>query len=327
MSENFTQPLEGFSDDDERSDFEKRISIMEPVYTEDGIPLVFKRILTFGYGEQVKPDSTVLYHYTAYAEDQDEPFDSSELRNKPYLTRLANSIVIPGLFHAIISMKVGERSEFILEPCVAFGELGVPPRIPPKSRIRAIVSVRKIYIEGTIEKYLTLTLQEQANMPFHEFINIMESEKEAGNCYFKLEKFPQALVKYEAAIKCLQNRVADKPVHSDEEGEQMIELLVKLCTNAANASLKCERHKSSIVFCKIALKLKPNNFKALYHMADANFQMGKMKEAKEILQKINIIHPGNQDVLKLLSRIAKEEKDEYLESKILSKKMARAFNF
>lgn len=71
-------------------------------------------------------------HYAAYVEFAEYPFDVTRLRHKkPYQVRIGNCEVIPGLEMAIKSMKKDEKSKFLIHPDLAFGEKGIPPRIPP----------------------------------------------------------------------------------------------------------------------------------------------------------------------------------------------------
>ena len=74
----------------------------------------------------------VYVHYTMYNDHQEVPFDISRMRQKkPYAFRLGHDSMIEGMVIAIQTMKKGEKSKFLIDPQYAYGELGVPPRIPP----------------------------------------------------------------------------------------------------------------------------------------------------------------------------------------------------
>ena len=314
-------PLPGVSGDYDHTDFEKRMTIMETILRDEpnNIDLIHKRVLTIGYGEQVQEDSTISFHLTGYVENSDEPFDSSELRNKPFLVRLSNSIVLPGIFFALTSMKVGEKAEFIIHPSLGFGKQGVPPRVPGDSRLLYVITIRMIHKEGTLANYLTKTEQELRDIPLETILKLVESEKDSGNCYFQRERFSDALTRYRRAVKFLQEAAS-----RIDSFDQVKGTLVKLCTNSANAALRIERYKACIKFCKRALELDPENTKAMYHWAKAQFFMGKLSEARDLLVKIDQLQPGNQEVYTLLYQIAKKESSDFQESKKLAELMGRA---
>ena len=95
---------------------------------EDG--LVKKRLLKPGLecDGNVPDRSAVVIHYSCMIEDQDEPYDSTYLRSRPERHRLGNGVLLPGIEIAILSMKKCEKSEFIIQPQLAYGPLGCPPR-------------------------------------------------------------------------------------------------------------------------------------------------------------------------------------------------------
>lgn len=51
--------------------------------------------------------------------------------------------LIPGLDKAVKSMLVGELSIFLLSHEVAYGEFGIPPRIPPKAQCAFYIKLIK----------------------------------------------------------------------------------------------------------------------------------------------------------------------------------------
>lgn len=93
--------------------------------------MVLKRILTPGSGIVVPLASRVRVHYNAYFEMNDEPFDSTYLRNKSFEFKLGDGSVVKGLDVAVSTMKRYERSQFIFDPEYYIGKGGCPPRVPP----------------------------------------------------------------------------------------------------------------------------------------------------------------------------------------------------
>ncbi|XP_037297960.1 inactive peptidyl-prolyl cis-trans isomerase shutdown-like isoform X2 [Manduca sexta] len=93
---------------------------------------VKKKVLEEGGGLPFYEGQTVTVMFAGYWENELEPFDSTAV-NKPMHVDLNDNGLLPGLQIAIKSMLVGETSVFLLSYKVMYGEMGIPPRIKPKS--------------------------------------------------------------------------------------------------------------------------------------------------------------------------------------------------
>ncbi len=91
---------------------------------------VLKRVLIPGSGLVIPKGSRVRIHYNAYFEMNDEPFDSTHLRNKSFEFRLGGNECVHGLDIAVSTMKKHEKSQFIFEPDYYCGKFGCEPRVP-----------------------------------------------------------------------------------------------------------------------------------------------------------------------------------------------------
>ena len=60
----------------------------------------------------------------------DEPFDSTHLRNKTFEFKLGANQVVIGLDIGVSTMRKHEKSQFIFEPYYYCGENGCEPRVP-----------------------------------------------------------------------------------------------------------------------------------------------------------------------------------------------------
>merc|ERR1712154_308168 len=105
---------------------------------QEGINGLRKRILrrglsTFG---APPPKATVTVHYTMFFENQDEPFDSSELRGRAERYKLDDGRFIPGFEAAVKSMEKDEEAEFLIAPEFSLSAgirgHGVPSSYPGK---------------------------------------------------------------------------------------------------------------------------------------------------------------------------------------------------
>ena len=304
-------------------DFAKRKAISEVLErAEDGTPIIHKRLIWPGSGSQVTPESTVSFHLSAFTvDDLHIPFDCSVMRGKPFLARLDTSPLLTGVYCALLSMRVGEKAEFIVAADLAYGKQGAPPRIPPNDEVLFIITVKKVHLEGSIGRYLMLTLDEQAALPPEEVIRVVNSEKQSGNNYYKSGKYPEALSRYKRAIQFL----CDCTYPQDEQGAVIDDILGKLLTNAANTCLQLDDHADCIKLCKKALQLNGNNVKALYFCGTSYLRLAKLKESKEMLTRAHKIN-ASRDVIQMLAELAQQEKIDEEESKQLAKLMARAFD-
>ena len=66
---------------------------MEDLTPDGGVK---KRIKRAGGGEPVMEGAEVHIHYNGYLEHNDEPFDSTRLRNKKQVVQLGRGQLIPG---------------------------------------------------------------------------------------------------------------------------------------------------------------------------------------------------------------------------------------
>lgn len=62
-----------------------------PITNDEG---VYKKIVKKGTGEIVSPGAICRVHYNGYLEYQDEPFDSTRLRNRQQQMKLGESKLI-----------------------------------------------------------------------------------------------------------------------------------------------------------------------------------------------------------------------------------------
>ncbi len=109
--------------DSNKTPFEMLRSRMEDISSnKDGG--VYKRVLTPGSGLVVPHASRVRIHYNAYFEMNDEPFDSTYLRNKTFEFKLGANEVVYGMEIAVATMKKHEKSQFIFEPEYYIGKFG-----------------------------------------------------------------------------------------------------------------------------------------------------------------------------------------------------------
>lgn len=86
-----------------------------------------------GTGEEAKPGSRLLVHYTGRLENGAE-FDSSRNRNTPLGFELGAGQMIKGFDEGLMGAKLGERRVLVIPPELGYGDKAQGP-IPPNSTL------------------------------------------------------------------------------------------------------------------------------------------------------------------------------------------------
>ena len=84
--------------------------------------------LAAGTGPQPGPTAKVRVHYTGSFIDG-EVFDSSVQKGQP--AEMSLQEVFPGWAEGVQMMKVGGKAKLVIPPDQAFGDRGIPQRVPP----------------------------------------------------------------------------------------------------------------------------------------------------------------------------------------------------
>ena len=87
-----------------------------------------------GQGDVCPPGSFITAHYHGTFEDGNV-FDSSVQKGRPFKTQIGVGKVIRGWDEAFTQMRRGQKAQLILPYEYAYGEKGMPPRIPPKATL------------------------------------------------------------------------------------------------------------------------------------------------------------------------------------------------
>jgi FK506-binding protein 6 len=182
------------------SPFQRLAASMEDISGDGG---VLKKLLHVGIGDGVPERALVRVHYNGYLEYADEPYDSSRLRGKQQQFVLGNDEVIPGWEIAVKSMRRNERSQFLISPEYAFGEMGCPPRIPPNATV-----LFEIELLGIVDRSGAEDLQTSHDQPqqisFKQRLATANFERETGNEFFQQNMIGKAIGKYLKVLNIVQ---------------------------------------------------------------------------------------------------------------------------
>ncbi len=86
-----------------------------------------------GDGDEAKPGTTVLVHYTGWLRADGTQFDTSRSRGQPFQFQLGKGSVIKGWEDGVPGMKVGGQRRLYIPPQLGYGDRGAGDAIPPKA--------------------------------------------------------------------------------------------------------------------------------------------------------------------------------------------------
>lgn len=237
----------------------------------------------------------VTAHYTGTLASDGSKFDSSVDRGKPFVFTIGQGQVIKGWDEGFASMKVGEKALLVIAPEYGYGEMGTPPKIPPKSTLHFEVELLDFQ-----EKMKPKNAMSQAERA--EVANKLKSE---GTDFFKAQKFQDAASKYELAA----GYAIEDGMEGDDIPDEERPLYVSCCSNAAMCYIKLKAWTDAVKACNKVMAIESestSNIKCLYRRGFARMNMGFLKEAKTDLMAAYKLDNANKDVRKALATLKKE---------------------
>lgn len=278
---------------------------------------VLKVILKHGAGSVVPARSLCRVHYNAYFEYSDEPFDSSRLRGRQHQFKLGEGEILLGWEVGISTMKRGELARFMITHKYAYGELGCPPRVPPKATALFEIELISFVDQGAADVFENFTEEERKKATFAEILAAADSLRKTGNEAFGLNQIRRASSSYMRAVKLLENA----NLKNEQEEIEMRQSAVKLYVNMSLCDLKEAKSGRSCKNARKALEIEPKHVRALYLLARALQQLGELESAKKEIYKAHKIKPGNEDIMSVLRSIDSELARNRRKDQVLSRKM------
>ncbi|CAH1113520.1 unnamed protein product [Psylliodes chrysocephalus] len=185
--------------------------------------------------------------------------------------------IITGLEIAIQKFKKAETSRLIIKPKYAFGKSGSQEfNIPPNATVEYTVTLK------SFEK-----MKESWALDSADKIEQSKLFKEKGTNYFKAAKYELALKLYKRIQSYLES---DTDTDTEEDRKS---LLLASHLNIALCQLKLKEYFDAKSAATSALKLDPNNEKALFRRGQAFIQLGEPELASHDFTKCLEIDPNN----------------------------------
>ena len=271
---------------------------------DDGIKKLIQK-----NGNGIKPslNKEVLIKYIA--KYNDKIYDDSS--NTIYRFTIGKNEVIKGLEIAVLSMNIGEKSNFIIQANYAYLNNNISSIIPKDAVIYLEIELIKI-MEGQ---------KDLRDMDYPEKIARAKQIKEKGSNKYKQNDFLYAKYFYEKAIKYLDNLDIN-----DDEQEDGINLLCSILSNLCNCFNKLKDNNSVIEYATKGLNLqklpKYYYFRAIAYVNknEIDLALNDLDKLKELLKKDkkNIDDEGVKYILQL---IESKKNEDIKENKKFSKNL------
>jgi len=122
---------------------------------QEKLAITFEYEVLFHGNEVDFPDdkSVVAVHLRVFVEGQ--LIENSRSRGRPFKFRVDGGAVIPGLSRLIRKMSLGTRCHAILPPEMAYGEQGLPPKIPRHATVELDVELVGVELSTDMQELLS----------------------------------------------------------------------------------------------------------------------------------------------------------------------------
>ncbi|PNF35974.1 hypothetical protein B7P43_G03542 [Cryptotermes secundus] len=110
---------------------------------------------------------------------------------------------------------------------------------------------------------------------------------------YKCGRTRDAFFRFSRALKLLVTIVPFEDGFSAKQRDDVMSLHVLLCNNIASCHLHYKNYSYAIEMCNKVLVLEPNNIKALFRRAVAYMETQEFEQAKEGLNRVQLLDPGN----------------------------------
>ncbi|EFA06496.1 peptidyl-prolyl cis-trans isomerase FKBP8 [Tribolium castaneum] len=230
--------------------------------------------------------------------------------------QLGDCDVVQGLDVAIGLMNVGEKCSLKIEPRLAFGGVGLPPKIPPNATVVYDIELVGVEPEDDPEMLSVLERKAQGN-----------KKRERGNWWYGRGENTLAIQCYRRALDYLDevetgidalNKTEEIP---DSTLQELLEDRISVCNNMAAAQIKLELYDAALNSLQTVLRCQPNNVKALFRKAKVHKGKNDLIAAQKCLKKADEVSPNNSDVQKELALISKLIQKQKVTERELAKRM------
>ncbi|XP_063268330.1 peptidyl-prolyl cis-trans isomerase FKBP8-like isoform X3 [Prinia subflava] len=203
--------------------------------------------------------------------------------------------VVQALELGVPTMQPGEVSFFLAAFPYAYGRPGSrEPDVPPEAPLLFEVTLLEVR-DGPDPQPLPPAVR----------LRLGSQRRERGNFHFARADFAAALRSYRLSLRALDGPTTAPP--GPEEEEELREQRVKCLNNCAAAELKLGRAEEALAACEAALRISPDNGRALLRRGQLLAEQGRDAEATLVLRRALELDPANKVIHTELSRLAKRQ--------------------
>ena len=251
----------------------KQINEYINVTEDEGIK---KKIIKEGQGSYPKEGNEVTINYIGIFNNQ--IFEQSN-EDTPTSFIIGENKVIKGWELALKTMKLGEKSEFIMKSEYTYGDKQINENIPPNSILTYEIELKSIHYKSTEDSLENLTYEEK--MQWGKLL------KQNGVEKFKENDISGAREYFIKALSFLKTMDPKK-----EEEKEGVELFSTIIANICNCYNKEKDYESVIKFSFIGLNIKDTP-KLLYFRTIAYTQLEEFDEAENDLKNLIELFKSN----------------------------------
>ena len=242
--------------------------------TEDGG--IKKRILKEGQGANPKEGNEVVISYVGKFKDEILVYSKE---NEPFSFTLGEKKVMKGWEIAVKTMKLGEKSEFIMTPEYTYNDKQVYENALPNSIMTYTIELKSIHYKTTEESLENLTYEEKL-----QWGRLL---KQNGVQKFKENDISSARDYFVKALSFLKTMDPKK-----EEEKEGVELFLTILSNICNCYNKEKDYESVMKFAFIGIDIKPTP-KLLYFRTIASANLEEFEKAENDLNDLILLFASN----------------------------------
>ncbi|XP_035191850.1 peptidyl-prolyl cis-trans isomerase FKBP8-like [Oxyura jamaicensis] len=223
--------------------------------------------------------------------------------------------VVQALELGVPTMQPGEVSFFLAAFPYGYGRAGREPDVPPEAPLLFEVTLLEVR-DGP----------DPRRLPPAARLRLGAQKRERGNVHFARGDFAAALRSYRLALRALDGAgepgragratagrggagllTAMPPAAPAEpqEEEELREQRVKCLNNCAAAARRLQRGGEALAACEAALRISPDNGKALLRRGQLLTEQGRDEEAALVLRRALELDPASKAVHAELARLVK----------------------
>ncbi|XP_028295782.1 inactive peptidyl-prolyl cis-trans isomerase FKBP6 [Gouania willdenowi] len=282
--------------------FEQLRLKMDDILGDGGI---LKEVVHPGEGPPVPQRASVIMRYSAYLEYSDEPFETTTRVKYPRIMKLGRDVTLMGLELALLTMRKGEFSRFLLKPQYAYGDMGCPPFIPAAATVLYQVEILDYLDSGLVDDFVAMDEEEQKLVNLANLLQVVTNLRHFGNRFFHQHRYDDAKDRYKQALRLLENRLSQ----SKSDKETIKAALLPLYLNLSLTELRLQSPLKALQHGNKALKIDSTNTKALFRCGQAYLELQEYESAQDCLIAAQARKPFDSDINDLLRKVAICHKD------------------